>query len=108
MPENSVRVGRWMSREEYEKMRSSGYVQESRSGTTHVALPADAEAYRKQAKRGCLYVEFDVPLSSVKATQSGWAKILGPNSLEGVLRAKKGLPIPQMPQATNIAHMLTK
>ena len=49
-----------------------------------------------------MYVEFDVPTSSLKQTNDGWAKIVGPNSLEGRLAAKKGEPLPEMPSATNI------
>jgi hypothetical protein len=53
-------------------------------------------------------VEFDVPSSSLKATQEGWAKILSPSTLEGRLAAQKGLPVPQLPPATNIQHTATK
>lgn len=91
-----------MSREEYDTMVKTGKVPESYTGTTHVANPADANAFGKQAKPGSIYVEFDVPTSSLKQTNEGWAKIIGPNSLEGRLAAKKGQPIPQMPSATNI------
>jgi RHS repeat-associated protein len=107
-PGPTVRVGRWMSAEEFEAMRENGMVQESRTGTTHVALPADISAYEKQAAPGSVYVEFDVPVSSVKPTQAGWAKVVGPNSVEARLAAKKGLPIPQMPAATNVQHVANK
>ncbi len=100
----AVTVGRWMSREEFDTMLKTGKVQESRSGTTHVAYPSDPEAYKKQAHSGSLYVEFDVPKLSVKPTQQGWAKILGPQTIEGRLASKKGLPIPQLPEAVNIRH----
>ncbi|MGM0715516.1 MAG: RHS repeat-associated core domain-containing protein, partial [Bacillota bacterium] len=98
----TTRVGRWMSREEYDTMVKTGKVPESYTGTTYVANPADANAFGKQAKPGSIYVEFDVPTSSLKQTNEGWAKIVGPNSLEGRLAAKKGQQIPQMPSATNI------
>jgi hypothetical protein len=49
-------------------MKASGRVQESFSGTTHVASPADASAFINQAKPGSLYVEFNVPASSINAT----------------------------------------
>ncbi|WP_445707364.1 TreTu family toxin [Bradyrhizobium brasilense] len=55
-----------------------------------------------------MYVEFNVPTSSLKATNEGWAKVIGPNSLEERLVARKGLPIPQMPEATDIIHSATK
>ena len=98
----TTRVGRWMSQAEYNKIVKTGVVQESYSGTTHVANPASIDAFGKQAKPGQIYVEFDVPTTSLKQTNEGWAKILGPNTLEGRLAAKKGNPIPDMPTATNI------
>lgn len=101
-------VGRWMSQAEYDAMQASGKVQESFSGTTHVASPADASAFINQAKSRSLYVEFTVPTSSLRATSEGWAKIIGPNSLEGRLAARKGMKIPQMPDAGNIIHLATK
>ena len=103
-----VKVGRWMSRDEYDLMTLASQVQESKSGTTHVALPADPIAFQAQAAPGSLYVEFDVPRSSIKPTRQGWAKILGPHTLEARLAAMKGQPIPQMPPAENIQHILTK
>ena len=89
-------------------MTATGYVQESTSGTTHVASPADPAAFQAQALAGSLYVEFDVPRGSVKPTQQGWAKILGPNTLEARLAAAKRQTIPQMPPAMNIQHITTK
>ncbi len=103
-----VRVGRWMSLQEYDALTASGLVQESRSGTTHAAFPADQTAFYTQAAIGSLYIEFDVPRDNVKQTQHGWAKILGPHTLEARLAATKGQPIPQMPQARNIQHIATK
>ena len=108
MPTGFVRVGRWMSPQEYDLMTATGFVQESRSGTTHVASPADQAAFQAQAAVGSLNIEFDVPRDSVKATQPGWAKILGPNTLEARLAAAKGRPMPQMPPAANIQHIATK
>ena len=99
---STTRVGRWMSQAEYKKMLESGTVPESFSGTTHVANPADMSAFGKQAKPGSIYVEFDVPSTSIKPTSNGWSKIIGPNSLEGRLALKKGLTLPEMPKASNI------
>ncbi|SHI25091.1 hypothetical protein SAMN02745823_03900, partial [Sporobacter termitidis DSM 10068] len=98
----TTRVGRWMSQAEYKKLLETGTVPESFSGTTHVANPADISAFGKQAKPGSVYVEFDVPSTSIKPTSNGWSKIIGPNSLEGRLALKKGLALPEMPKATNI------
>lgn len=91
-----------MSQAEYDKMNATGMVQESYSGTTHVANPASIDAFGKQAKPGQIYVEFDVPTSTLKQTNTGWAKILGPNTVEARLAAKKGQPMPEIPSATNI------
>ena len=101
-------VGRWMSRAEYEEMLRTGYVQESRIGTTYVARPANPNAFVKQAKVGSLYIEFDVPSVSLISTGDEWAKIIGPNSLQGRYALIKGLPIPQMPRAYNIQIITIK
>ncbi|PIF92992.1 RHS repeat-associated protein [Acidovorax sp. 62] len=104
----TTRVGRWMSQAELDAMKASGRVQESFSGTTHVATPTNASAFINQAKPGSVYVEFNVPSSSLRATNEGWSKIIGPNSLEGRLAGRKGLPLPQMPEATGIVHSATR
>lgn len=101
-------VGRWMCRGEYLLMQASGRGQESFSGTTYVLLPPDPAAFRRQAKSGDLYVEFDVPGGSLIITAAGWAKIIGPRSLQGRHAARSGLPIPRMSLARNIRHIATK
>lgn len=79
-------------------MNETGKVQESYSGTTHVAYPANPEAFSKQVKNGSVYIEFNVPRESIRpGGKSGWAIIPGPNSLEGRNAALRGRPIPQMP-----------
>ncbi|BFM49942.1 hypothetical protein THO17_21050 [Marinomonas sp. THO17] len=40
-------VGRWMSSDELAKMKKTGKAQESYSGKTHVADPANPEAFYK-------------------------------------------------------------
>ena len=97
----TTRVGRWMSPEEYNKMIETGNVQESFSGTTHVANPANSNAFNG-AVSGSLYVEFDVPTDSLKPTGSGWSKIVGPNSFEGRHSAELGISKPEMPPFSNI------
>ncbi len=102
---DTTKVGRWMSENEYEKMVETSRVQMSPNGnTTYVANPADINAFSKQAKNGSIYVEFDVDSSSVyPAGKNGWAQIPGPGSLIDRLNAKKGLPaIEDMPTANNI------
>ena len=98
-----VRVGRWMSRAEYDKMVKTGYVQKPyNANQSYVANPADYNAFYKQAKKGSVYVEFDVPLSSVKQTKDVWAAIPGPNSMYSKLDLQKGLPQYEFPKAINI------
>jgi RHS repeat-associated protein len=104
----TTRVGRWMSKAEYEAMRNTGKVQESWSGTTHVSMPANSESYVRQTGVGNYFVEFNVPTSSLKVTNGGWAKIIGPSSLEGRNLLRKGLPLPVMPNATDIFFKAVK
>ena len=101
---DTTRVGRWMSQDEYDKMVASGKVQMSGDNKVHVAIPADINAFGKQAPKGSLYVEFDVPGNTIsKGGTDGWGIINGPGSLLDRLNAKKGLPrITEMPNATNI------
>ena len=104
-------VGRWMSVAEYEEMVKTGYVQEplNGSGVIYVARPADANVFFKQAPIGSVYVEFDVPINTLKNTQNGWAKIIGPNSFDARIMIKKGLQPPtSMPNALNIKLIMVK
>ena len=104
-----ITVGRWMSQQEYQNMLKTGKVQESFCGTTYIVYPATAESFFFKAPLCSYYVEFDVPFSVVKPTSDeGWAKIIGPNSVQGRLAKKKGLPQPEMPTAINIYHKATK
>jgi len=89
-------------------MLVSGKVQESFSGTTYVLMPPDPSSFRRQAKVGDLYVEFAIPAASLVTTSTGWAKIAGPNSLQGRHAASTGRPVPFMPTAHNIRHIATK
>ena len=100
----TTRVGRWMSQAEYDKMIETGKVQMSGDNKVHVANPADINAFGKQAPKGSIYVEFDVPSNTISAGGTdGWGIINGPGSLIDRLNAKKGLPrITEMPDATNI------
>ncbi|MHA4868517.1 TreTu family toxin [Duganella sp. PWIR1] len=61
MLRTTITVGRWMCRAEFALMLATGTVQESFSGTTHVLLPPDPASFRRQAKSGDLYVEFEGP-----------------------------------------------
>ncbi|MET0268413.1 MAG: hypothetical protein ABW202_22705 [Duganella sp.] len=97
-----------MSGAEYRAMLNTGKVQESYSGTTHVLLPPDWYAFSRQARPGDLYVEFDVPAICLKVTGNGWAKIIGPHTLEARIAIRNGLPAPQMPPALYLRHVASK
>jgi hypothetical protein len=96
-------VGRWMNPDELAKMKKTGKVQEGGGGQTRVSDPADINAYRN-APEGDVYVEFDVPASSVKPHSQGTGRIPGPNSPDARAAAKAGKDTSQfeMPPATNI------
>ena len=101
---NTISVGRWMSEAEYNKMLDTGKVQMSPNGNTaYVANPANADAF-KAAPPSSIYVESDVPKSSVyPAGNSNWGQISGPGSLMDRFNQTKGLPpIGGMPNATNV------
>lgn len=102
--DNNVTVGRWMSNDEYEAMMATGKIQPSPNNphVKHVAYPSDMEAFGKQAAPGSVYVEFDVPLDSVKPAGSGWARIPGPDSPESRLNEKRGGEKLKFPDIINI------
>jgi hypothetical protein len=103
-----VRVGRWMRQEELSAMQSEGVAQESRAlGGSRVTLPANPDAY-KDAPSGSVYVEYDIPSGVTKPAGSGWARIPGPNSVEGRAAASAGRPLPQMPPVKNIEVVKAK
>ena len=73
---------------------------------SYVANPADYNAFYKQAPVESVYIEFDVPMSSLRQTKDVWAAIPGPGSIYSKLLVKKGLPpIKGFPKATNIKLM---
>ncbi|MCH2176915.1 MAG: hypothetical protein MK193_14420 [Lentisphaeria bacterium] len=103
-----VRVGRWMSEAEYKAMKVTGRVQSDQAGLHRVANPANPNAY-KAAPKGDIYVEYDVPLSSLKpGGTTGWSNIHGPGSPMARIAQKKGLPEPILPQFKNLSEPLKK
>lgn len=100
--EETVTVGRWMSKEEYNAMLRTGRVQESPNGGAKGVLYPPNPASYKAAPPGDIYVEFDVPKSSLEGKSLGQSAISGPNSPRGRLAVQKGLAPLEMPQATNI------
>ncbi len=99
-----TRVGRWMSEGEYNKMYKTKQVQMSDDNKVHVANPADFYAYYKQAAKGSIYVEFDVPSNTIfPGGNEKWGIIAGPGSYNDRINTRKGLPpIKEMPKAINI------
>ena len=49
-----------------------------------------------------MYVEFDVPLSSLKQTKDMWAAIPGPDSIYSKLNVQKGFKPYDFPEVTNV------
>lgn len=99
----TTKVGRWMSRAEYDAMKSSGRVVESSSGMTHVANPAAASTFRNQAPNGSVYVEFSVPTRSLQSSGSGVSTVVTPNSNAAIRLERLGRAVPsQSPSAFNI------
>ena len=98
-----VRVGRWMSKNEYKKMLKTGKIQLADGNMTHVSNPADIEAF-KAAPKGSVYVEFDISKNSIRSGgNKRWGIIHGPNSIIDRKLKLKGLPgIKEIPDVYNI------
>ena len=85
-------------------MVETGYVQKPYNAEqSYVANPAHINAYYKQTAKGNVYVELDVPSSSLKQTKDAWAAIPGPNSMYSKLNIQKGLKPYDFPMAKNIS-----
>ncbi len=99
-----TRVGRWMRPVEHSAMVRTGEVQVGGGATTHVADPPSISAYEKQAKPGSVYVEFDVPETSLRpGGVPGWRQIPSPDHLYGRLAEKRGAPLEYPVPAHNIS-----
>ena len=96
IPDDLVRVGRWMSLAEYKRMLTTGHVVENIDGRTFAVYPASPATYA--AGRG-VYVEFDVPKQSIHPGGApGYVVIPGP----GITTEIFGPPPPKPAPATNI------
>ncbi len=93
-------VGRYMSPDELEKMRTTGRVQEGGGGQTRVADPANPNTYKNPPK-GDVYVEFDVPANRVLPHSQGTGRIPGPNSPDARVPGRNPADF-EMPKACNI------
>lgn len=100
-----MRVGRWMSEEEYRKMKLTGRVQEGAGGSTSVVANGP-ESFLSQARLGCVYVEFDVSKASLlQGGQLDWYKLVGPNapkSMKFMLDKQGGELLPEVSNLTGI------
>jgi RHS repeat-associated protein len=109
-PPGYVRVGRWMSRAEYDAMVAKGRVQPTLEGIDmkSVTVPPDPDAFRA-AKPGTVFAEFDVPAAQLRQGGTAkWGIIFGPNSILGRLARSKGVPVEDLPEAINIVLKLAK
>jgi RHS repeat-associated protein len=102
-----TRVGRWMSKKEFEVMKSTNQVQEGAGGQTFVSV-LGYQDYMPQAKPGTVYVEFDVPTNSlVPGGEDGWYKLLAPSakpSQQYMLKKQGGEHLPKVKNLTDILH----
>jgi hypothetical protein len=94
-----VKVGRWMSPEEFHAMRTSGRVQEGAGGQTFAAT-SGPNSFIKQAKPGSVYVEFQVQSRHLlQGGRADWVKFIGPNaprSQQMMLRKQGGELLPKV------------
>ncbi len=106
-----VRVGRWMSKSEYEDLLATSRVQPGAGNVTSVSYPASPASYGSQANPGSVYVEFDVPVNSlIQGGRADWFTILGPDSTlaKALLRAGRITELPQFPSIYNIVLLAIK
>ena len=107
--EEKVTVGRWMSEDEFTKMNNTGEIQPSIDNPEHkyVAYPSDPDVFGKQAPKGSVYVEFDIPESSVRKAGSRGI-IPGPGSRDSRLSVKRGGKPIEFPKVSNIRKVKKK
>lgn len=100
-----------MSRAEHDAMLATGRVQPRLStgqDAAHVTWPPDPDAYRA-APAGSVFVEFDVDdYQTTSGGTAGWTIIYGPNSIYGIIAARRGNPLASMPSAANLVIVAVK
>ena len=96
-------LGREVTLEIKGKNVKTGRVQSSEGGITHVTNPSDPEAF-KAAKKGSVFVEFDIDKDIIKpGGKENWGIIHGPSSPVDRLNIKKRLEgVKEMPKVYNI------
>jgi hypothetical protein len=97
-----TRVGRWMSRQEFDTMSATGRVVEGAGGRTYVIRPPNPASY-SGARPGSVYAEFNVPSGVLRpGSKPDWAVIPGPNVTTRIYG-----PAPaEMPPATCIVCVI--
>ncbi|MBL6446734.1 hypothetical protein JMN32_10450 [Fulvivirga sp. 29W222] len=103
------RVGSWMPKSEFDEMIKVMRAQ-PRKGDLHHILLNGADGFRKQAKTGWVYVEYDIPANTFigKGGNEGWGIIFGENSTFGKFYLKKGYEGIGMPEVKNVRIIETK
>jgi hypothetical protein len=98
-----VRVGSWMSRTEYDAMLKAMKTQ-PRNGNMHHVLLKGREGFRKQAKPGWVYVEYDIPADTFIGVggEDGWGILFSEESVMGKLYIKNGKTNVRLPEVKNI------
>jgi hypothetical protein len=103
-----TRVGRWMSETEYKAMKATNKMQEGAGGQTFTAT-SGPDSYRRQTKKGNVYVEFDVPTNSLlEGGQADWFKTIGQGankSMKDKLQKQGGV---MNPEVKNISEVIEK
>lgn len=101
-----VRIGRWMTKAEYEAMKKTGKVQNGAGDATYGATSGPG-SFGKQAAPGSVYVEYDVLAKNViQGSKPDWVVTIGPNAntAQRALLARQGGEF--SPAATNISGII--
>ncbi len=105
-----LRVGRWMSRAEYDAMAMADRMQPTLDGREmkHVTAPPDRSSFRA-AEAGSVFVEFDtVDAQMATGGKQGWYIVYGPNSFHGRNATRNGRAVAALPDVKNVIIMETK
>jgi RHS repeat-associated protein len=99
-----TRVGRWMSKAEYDIMLKTSQMVEGAGGQTFVTT-GGASSFNA-ASKGSVYVEFDVATNSlIQGGKESWFKVLGPNSskaMQYILKKQGGELLPNIKNLSEI------
>ena len=94
-----IRVGRWMSTDELSKMKESNKIVSGGGGLTFISING-IDDYKGAAKSGSVYVEFNVPKTSLlQGGKDGWFKMINDdanNSQKKLLQKKGGVLSPDV------------